>query len=86
MARKFLIVWLCIIAIWVPGHCLAGSSEITDSGYWSSLVHQENSLIASILYVPYIVLMVPYRMIDGIVSPKPTSQATMPPAAHRAAH
>lgn len=74
----------CAILIVVPhGLCLGGSSEITDSSYWSALVHQENSIVASVLYLPYAILQVPIRMIDGFINPKPTSQATIPPPAHR---
>jgi hypothetical protein len=86
MARKFLIIWLCVITVSLPVQCLAGSSECADSSYWSKLVHEENSIAASILYLPYIALLVPYRIIDGIISPKPTTQGTIPPAAHRVSH
>ncbi len=55
MIRKFMIIWLCLATVSVPIQCLAGSSEITDSSYWTKLVHEENSLAASILYLPYIV-------------------------------
>ncbi len=86
MARKFLIIWLCVITVSLPVQCLAGSSECADSSYWSNLVHEENSIAASILYLPYIALLIPYRIIDGIISPKPTTQGTIPPAAHRVSH
>jgi hypothetical protein len=86
MARKFLIIWLCVITVSLPVQCLAESSECADSSYWSKLVHEENSIAASILYLPYIALLIPYRVIDGIISPKPTTQGTIPPAAHRVSH
>ena len=68
----------------IPVSSRAGSGETSDSAYMSSLIHEENSLVASILYLPYMAAYIPYRVIDAIISPKPTSQATMPPAAHRA--
>lgn len=86
MAGKSLIIWLCVVTISLPVQCLAGSSECADSSYWSKLVHEENSIVASVLYLPYIALLVPYRIIDGIISPKPTTQGTIPPAAHRVSH
>ncbi len=86
MIRKFMISWLCLATICVPIQCLADSPEITDSAYWTKLVHEENSLAASILYLPYIAVLIPYRIIDGIISPKPTTQATIPPAAHKVSH
>ena len=59
-------------------------SEVADSSYWSKLVNEENSIAASVLYLPYLVLGIPWRCIDSIVSPKPASQSTIPPPAHRA--
>jgi hypothetical protein len=86
MIRKFMIIWLCLATVSVPIQCLAGSSEVTDSSYWTKLVHEENSIAASILYLPYIAFLIPYRIIDGIISPKPTTQGTIPPAAHKISH
>ncbi len=86
MARKLLIISVCVVTLGLPIQCLAGSSECADSSYWSNLVHEEDSIVASILYLPYIALMAPYRMVDGIIFPKPTTQGTIPPAAHRVAH
>ena len=78
MIRKFIIIWLCLATVSVPIQCLAGSSEVTDSSYWTKLVHEENSIAASILYLPYIAFLIPYRIIDGIISPKPTTQGQYP--------
>lgn len=58
----------------------------TESSSWSNFVHQENSLAASVLLIPYLIAMVPYRIVDGILRPKPTSRSTIPPAAHRTHH
>lgn len=55
-----------------------------QSAEWSALVHEDNSLVSSVLYIPYMVVSIPWRLIDGILNPKPTSKATMPPAAHKA--
>jgi hypothetical protein len=84
MIRKCFVVCLCLIAVSVPAICVGDGSEVTDSSYWSKVVHEENSLVASVLYLPYMLFLVPGRIIDGIVNPKPASQATIPPAAHRA--
>jgi len=83
MIRKFVIFSLCLATVCIPLKCLADSPEITDSAYWTKLVHEENSLAASILYLPYMAIMIPYRIIDEIISPKPTTQSTIPPAAHK---
>jgi len=83
MFRKLLFIWLSILFTLLPLTCPAGSPQAQDSRYWSELIHQENSLTASLLYIPYIVLMPPIRIIGGIFNPTPTSQATIPPAAHR---
>lgn len=61
----------------------AGAPEGVESSSWSTMIHEENSLRASVLYIPYLVLSIPYRIIDGIVNPKPASQSTIPPAAHQ---
>ncbi len=86
MIRKLLIFLICLVTASVPIQCLGDSAETIDSGSWTKLVHEENSLAASILYLPYIAIMVPYRIVDGILFPKPTTQATIPPAAHKAGH
>ena len=80
MARKLVVIALCLMAFSVPAICEGGSQ---DSAYWTSLVNQENSLTASLLYVPYMIFSLPVRVIDGIQNPKPTTWATIPPAAHR---
>jgi hypothetical protein len=84
MIRKFFVICVCLIAASIPAVCMGNASEMTDSSYWSKLVHEENSLVASLLYIPYMFVQIPGRIIDGIVNPKPASQATIPPPAHRA--
>jgi len=85
MAGKLLIAGICLVVLISPALCVGGSSEITDSTYWSNLVHEENSLAASLLYIPYLVGQIPVRIIDAIINPKPTSMSTTPPPAHRIA-
>ncbi|MBI4962575.1 MAG: hypothetical protein HY913_04800 [Desulfomonile tiedjei] len=86
MAGKLLIVGICLVIFVSPTLCVGGSSEITDSTYWSNLVHEENSVAASVLYLPYLIGQIPIRIIDAIVNPKPTSMSTTPPPAHRLSH
>ncbi len=74
---------MCLMIVSAPVACLSGGSECADGSYWSALVHEENSIVASVLYLPYIVFKLPVRLVDGIVNPKPTTQATAPPAAHK---
>jgi hypothetical protein len=84
MIRKLIAIVLSMITTILPAVCMGGVSEVADSAYWSKLVHEENSLAASVLYLPYLVLGIPWRCIDGIVNSKPASLSTIPPPAHRA--
>jgi hypothetical protein len=84
MLRKLIVIVLYMITMMLPAVCIGGISEAADSAYWSKLVHEENSLAASVLYLPYLVLGIPWRCIDSIMSSKPASQSTIPPPAHRA--
>ncbi len=63
--------------------CAANSQNVQQSSYWSDMALQENSLAASVLYVPYMVIQFPVRIIDGIINPVPTSRSDTPPPAHR---
>ncbi|MEJ2719083.1 MAG: hypothetical protein P8182_18450 [Deltaproteobacteria bacterium] len=83
MARKLFVVGLCIMAFSLLAISEGSCQQVSDSAYWSSLINQENSLCASLLYLPYMVFSGPVRIIDGIQNPKPTTWATIPPAAHR---
>ena len=84
MVRKLIAIVLSLIATILPAVCMGDVSEAADSAYWAKLVHEENSLAASVLYLPYLVLGIPWRCIDSIVSSKPASLSTIPPPAHRA--
>ena len=83
MRRRILAAVMCVTMTSMPIVCLGGEPEVTDSSYWTALVHQENSIVASVLFLPYIIFKGPVRIVDGIINPKPTSQATVPPAAHK---
>ncbi len=80
---KIVCIVLAVSLYLTPMYACAKDSEVTSSSYWTDLIHQENSIVASVLYVPVMVLQVPVRIIDGIINPKPTSYATIPPAAHK---
>lgn len=75
---------MVLVVVLINSTCWAGASQQTDSSaYWSTLAHEDNSVIASVIYIPYLLLQIPVRIIDAIVDPKPTSKATMPPQAHK---
>jgi hypothetical protein len=61
-------------------------SQGKDSASWTQTVMEEDSVLASVLYIPYLAAMVPLRMIEGVIFPVPATQAVSPPAAHRAPH
>ncbi len=82
MMGKMLVVGICVLMAAFPMNCLAASPEVNDASYWSNVVHEENSIVASVLYIPYVVFVVPVRIVDGIINPKPASQARIPPPAH----
>lgn len=83
MPRTILVSALCLMVMGMPLTAAAASSDISDSSYWAALIHEENSLVASVLYLPYMILQIPVGIIDGIINPKPTSQSSIPPPAHR---
>lgn len=86
MGKRLIIVATCLALLMATGSCWAGSSQQQDSKWWSKIAHEENSVVASVVYIPYVVLTIPVRLIDGIINPVPTSRSTTPPAAHRASH
>jgi hypothetical protein len=84
MKKAVCLICLVMSLFGAKSYCLAQTCRATDdSAHWSTLAHEENSVIASVLYIPYLVLQIPVRIIDAIVDPKPTSQATVPPQAHK---
>jgi hypothetical protein len=84
MLRKNLILVVLLLAVTVPIPCMGNPTSAGSSSWWTATVTEENSIAASVLYLPYAVLQIPVRIIDAIVNPCPTSHATVPPAAHRA--
>lgn len=85
--KSSVVAALCVAAIalmLVP--CIAGGGANSGSASWSAAIHEENSLVASVLYLPYMAAIIPYRFIEGILNPQPTSQSTVPPPAHRGPH
>ncbi|MFC1834389.1 hypothetical protein ACFL2Q_06610 [Thermodesulfobacteriota bacterium] len=83
MFNKRLTVGLCAFMILGLTIMPAFGADYTSSTYWTGLLHEEDSIIAGILYLPYAVALLPVRLLDGIFYPQPTTQSTMPPAAHR---
>lgn len=81
--KSIVVLALCLFVGFFPAVASAAGAEARDSASWTNTVLEENSLTASLLYIPYTILRVPVAVINGIVNPKPTSQATSPPAAHR---
>lgn len=86
MMSRIIATTLIVLIMLNPLAVYAGSAETSESAYWSNLVHEENSIVASVLYLPYLLLGTPVRIIDGIINPKPASQSTTPPPAHRVTH
>jgi hypothetical protein len=84
--KSSVIAALCIAIALMPVAGIAASGANSGSASWSDVIHQENSVVASILYIPYVVAVIPYRFIEGILNPKPTSQSTIPPPAHSGPH
>lgn len=86
LSFKKVVFWACIFFTLTTGSftCLAQTCQGTDgSASWSTLAHEENSTLASVLYIPYLFLQIPIRIIDAVIDPKPTSRVTMPPQAHQ---
>jgi len=82
MSRTAVVIGVCVLMLIMPPILTAGASGTRDSASSSGLIHEENSIVASILYIPVTILSIPYRIIDGILNPRPTTQSTAPPPAH----
>lgn len=80
--RKGILICVSVALMFVPAYCMGDRSDAVRSSDWSARVHEENSIIASVLYIPYIFGQLPFRIVDGIFNSKPTSRATVPPPAH----
>ncbi len=83
--KRSLVIIALIASLACPLGVFAGEDklQVQQSSYWAKVVLEENSVTASVLFLPVYMLSIPVRIIDGIVNPVPTSQATVPPAAHR---
>ncbi len=86
MIVRIFILLLCLIVLAVPARCPAEVSETAKSCWLSGLVHEENSVVASALYLPYVILLGPVAIAEAIFYPKPATQGTIPPPAHRVSH
>ena len=51
MIRKLIAIVLSLIVTILPAVCMGDVSEAADSAYWAKLVHEENSIAASVLYL-----------------------------------
>jgi len=76
-------VIVCLGFLFVPGLSAAGSDDLAESASWSAFIHKENDLLASVLYLPYMVGRLPIGLINGIFNPTPTTLSSIPPPAHR---
>ena len=85
LVKKFITLILTFTLVCSAMPAKASTCGPSDpSAEWSALVHEDNSIVSSVLYIPYMVVAIPWRLIDGIINPKPTSKSTMPPAVHKA--
>lgn len=76
-------VILAALLSFSPVVSIAQPPDVPESSNWSKWIHEENSLSASLLYIPYMIFQFPGRIYDAIIYPKPASMATIPPAAHK---
>jgi len=87
MPKIHIATCLCIIfvvtAVLFPAWCVA---TYDASARWSARVHDENSIVASLLYLPYMVALPFVWLVDGVINPVPTTQSTMPPQGHKPQH
>lgn len=86
MIARILALLLCLTMLALPVICHADASDKARSCWWTGFVHEENSLVASVLYLPYIILIGPVSIVQAIIDPKPATQGTIPPPAHRVSH
>jgi ABC-type sulfate transport system permease subunit len=84
MRRTAILIGVCVLISVMPTILVAGSLGTRDSASRTAMIHEENSVLASVLYIPVTVLSIPVRIVHGILYPWPTTQSTSPPAVHRA--
>ena len=83
MPKNLIAIGLCLVVFTLPNLCPADSEEYQRSYDWATMIHEENSVLTSVLFFPYMILRGPVRMIGDIINPKPVTRATVPPPAHR---
>lgn len=84
MRRTAILIGISVLIIIMPAILAAGPPGVRDSASRTAMIHEENSVLASVLHIPVTILSVPVRIIHGIIYPWPTTQSTSPPPAHRA--
>ncbi|MEW6349348.1 MAG: hypothetical protein AB1646_09825 [Thermodesulfobacteriota bacterium] len=82
MKRIIAILIIFSVLVVTPVCHGAGAQDANGQAGWAAVIHEENSLRASLLYLPYMVLKVPVAIVHGILYPVPTTQSTSPPPAH----
>ncbi|MCA1960639.1 MAG: hypothetical protein LDL33_07575 [Desulfomonile sp.] len=84
MRIRALLLAICLVAAVSPAFGRGDyAAEAERSAHWIAVLHEENSLRASLLFIPKLFLSMPVRIIGAIRNPKPTTQATMPPQGHQ---
>jgi hypothetical protein len=86
MIVRIFVLFVCLTLVAVPAFCHADATEKARSCWWSGLVHEDNSVVASVLYIPYMVFLGSVWITEAIIWPKPATQGTIPPPAHRVSH
>lgn len=82
--RRFPLIAVLVAAVFLaPAAAVADSDDVEASAYWSHRLHEENSIFASILYFPYGIFRMPVGLFSSFRNPRPTTQAVMPPEAHK---
>ncbi len=81
--KRTIAIFFVLLVFVVTSLChAAGPPDAKGQSSWAAIVHEENSLRASLLYLPYLALKVPVAIVYGILYPVPTTQSTSPPSAH----
>ncbi len=84
MSRKFVAILLVLLTLSFAQLCEADYQEVVRSANWADQLFEENSLWASLLFIPNTTLGCVFKIITNVYNPKPNTHATIPPDAHRA--
>jgi hypothetical protein len=84
MPRIIPALLLALLMTGIPPISGANSEELLRSVHWTNIFFEENSVVASILFLPKCLFGGAFRAVASMVDPKPTSYVTIPPAAHQA--